>query len=135
MAPELRDEVVEWLSRVRADLYGAEVLSSVDPPALGVACYLCQQAAEKALKAFLTWMQTPFRRTHDIEELLRSCITLDPTFGLLLPAGATLTPYAFEFRYPGGRAEPTPEEAREALRLAREVVGFALDRLPPGVRS
>ena len=29
----------------------------------------CQQAAEKSLKAFLTWHERAFRRTHELEEL------------------------------------------------------------------
>lgn len=127
--------MLEWLDRVRADLRGAEVLLSIEPPVLGIACYLCQQAAEKALKAFLTWKQTPFRRTHDIEELVRSCAALDPAFVSLFPPGATLTPYSFEFRYPVGRSEPTPEEAREALRLAQTIVCFVLDRFPQELRD
>lgn len=30
----------------------------------------CQQAAEKYLKAFLTWHQVAFSKTHDLQELL-----------------------------------------------------------------
>ncbi len=35
------------------------------------------KAAEKALKAFLAWHDVPFRRTHDIEELVTQCAAID----------------------------------------------------------
>lgn len=59
-----------------------------------------QQAAEKALKAFLTWHDRPFGKTHNLVELGGQCVLLDATLeGVLAPAGA-LTEYAWKFRYP-----------------------------------
>ena len=43
-----------WLSKAEADLRGATVDLAADPPLLEDALFHCQQAAEKALKAFLT---------------------------------------------------------------------------------
>ena len=40
-----------------------------------------------------------------------------------------LTPYAVEARYPDFEEEPTPEEAREALRLAWTVVEWVKGKL------
>jgi HEPN domain-containing protein len=134
MPPALLDEVREWLARARTDLRAAHMLVSGASPALSVACFLCQQAAEKSLKAFLAWEQTAFRKTHVIEELVRTCAALDASFTSLLPAGAVLTPYATEFRYPGGRAEPTGTEADEAIRLAEQTLDFVLARLPEELR-
>jgi HEPN domain-containing protein len=54
MPPALHDEVCEWLGKARVDFYSAQVLAAASPPALGVTCFLCQQASEKSLKAFLT---------------------------------------------------------------------------------
>lgn len=61
MLPELRDEVLEWLSKARADFEVAQLLRTSTPRHWGIACFLCQQAAEKMLKAYLVWRQTPFR--------------------------------------------------------------------------
>ncbi len=135
MPPELRDEVFEWLSRARNDIYGADVLSSVDPPAPGIACYLCQQAVEKAFKAFLVWRQTPFRRTHDLEYVLDLCAGIEGDFEKLRGATKVLNPCAAQFRYPGRHPDPAPERAREALRLARETLAFVLERLPEELSS
>jgi len=52
-----------WLRRAAADLRGAEVDLAADPPLAGDAVFHCQQAAEKALKAFLAWHDVPFRKT------------------------------------------------------------------------
>ena len=46
----------------------------------------------------------------------------------------TLTEYATRFRYPGARYEPSLEEARAAVALAREVMEAILIRLPREVR-
>ena len=134
MPPELRDEVADWLVRVRADLLAAETLLVVPRPVPGVACFLCQQAAEKALKAFLAWRQTAFRKTHSLEYLLDLCTPLDGSFDRLRTIGRALTPYAWEFRYPGMAPEPPLETAHEGLRFAREVVRHVLDHLPAELR-
>jgi HEPN domain-containing protein len=39
----------------------------------------CQQAAEKALKAFLTFHDQPFRKTHDLASLGKQCANIDAT--------------------------------------------------------
>ncbi len=41
-----------WLARARMDLRGAEVDLAASPPLCGDAAFRCQQAIEKALKAF-----------------------------------------------------------------------------------
>jgi hypothetical protein len=57
-------------------------------------------------------------------------VTLDPTLAPLVRRTTPLTEYAWRFRYPGGAATPTLEEATEALALAREVVAVVHARLP-----
>ena len=92
----------------------------------------CQQAVEEALKAFLTWHDQPFRKTHDLVEVGTQCAALDPSLEDLLRRAAPLTEYAWKFRYPGNAEEPTQTEAEEALELARESVEAVLLRLPQG---
>lgn len=94
----------------------------------------CQQAAEKALKAFLTWNDVPFRRTHDLAELSRQCMAFDASIESICLRAEVLTPYAWVFRYPGDAEEPTHGEANEALARAREVFNAVLGRLPSETR-
>jgi HEPN domain-containing protein len=43
---------------------------------LGDATFHCQQAVEKTIKAFLTWHDRAFRKTHDLVELGAECSDL-----------------------------------------------------------
>jgi HEPN domain-containing protein len=68
-------------------LRGAEIDLAADPPLLDDPMFHCQQAAEKALKAYLTWHDRPFRRTHDLVELGNQCVEIDHTLDPLLRRG------------------------------------------------
>jgi HEPN domain-containing protein len=103
---------------------------AASPPLLGDAAFHCQQATEKALKAFLTWHDRPFRKTHDLVELGAECVAIDPALEPYLRGTAPLTEYAWRYRYPGEPSEPEQSEVRQALDRARAVVALVLDRLP-----
>jgi HEPN domain-containing protein len=119
-----------WLARARDDLRGAEIDLAASPPLLGDAAFHCQQAVEKALKAFLTWHDRPFRKTHDLVELGAECVAIDVTLEPHLRATAPLTEYAWRYRYPGEPSEPAESEVRQALDRARAVVALILGRVP-----
>jgi HEPN domain-containing protein len=122
MQPEALREARDWIARAERDVLIAERALEVAPILPEMAAYHAQQAAEKALKAFLTAHDAPFQRTHELVPLLAACLKLDPTLRSLLGAAQTLSPYATRFRYPGGPLEPTVTEAEEALRFARQVL-------------
>jgi HEPN domain-containing protein len=67
--PVLIADTRAWFSKARNDLQAAERLAGGQPPLLGSALFHCQQVVEKSLKAFLTWHDLRFRRTHDLNEL------------------------------------------------------------------
>jgi len=94
-------EVRQWMLKARRDLASARVLALAEPPLLDTAVYHCQQAAEKALKAWLTWQDVPFMKVHDLTALVSHCTKMDEDFAGLAEAAETLTPYATAFRYPG----------------------------------
>ena len=104
-----------WLIKARKDLRSAEHGLIASPPLLEDVLFHCQQAAEKALKGFLTWHDIPFRKTHSLEEIGQQCITIDPTMRKLLDRVVPLTEYAWKFRYPGKVEEPTNKETNDAL--------------------
>ena len=133
--PVLIAETKGWLYKVCLDLRSAEHALTAFPPLLADVAYHCQQATEKALKAFLVWHDTPFRKTHSIEEIGEQCIEKDVTLKDIIDRAAPLTEYAWKFRYPGEPEEPTVEEAEEALAVARETFQAVLSRLPVDVRS
>jgi HEPN domain-containing protein len=100
-------------------------------PLFGEAAFHCQQAAEKALKGFLTWNGRVFRKTYNLEEIGEQCVSVDSALRVAVDRAVPLSEYAWKFRYPGAPYEPTAEEAQEAIAIARAVVEAVLSRLPP----
>jgi HEPN domain-containing protein len=119
-----------WLAKATNDLSVVAIVLSADPPQQEDAMFHCQQAVEKAFKAFLTWADVPFRRSHDLQEVGNQCATIDPSLQPIVDRAAPLSNYAWQFRYPSAAASPTHEEATEALALAREAVAAITVRLP-----
>ena len=65
------------------------------------------------MKAFLTWHDRVFRKTHDLVELGGQCVARDTTLESVLRAAAPLTEYAWRYRYPG-----EPFALRQGFKLA-----------------
>lgn len=124
------DEVREWLQKGRNDLLSAQILIEHDPPVLDTASFHCQQAVEKALKAFLAWKAVPFEKVHSLTYLLDLCEVEEPGLASLRDRAETLAPYAVEIRYPGVLMEVSLEEAQEALATAEAVWDFVMGLLP-----
>jgi HEPN domain-containing protein len=128
--PVLAVDTRAWLRKAAIDIRSAEADLAAAPPILEDVVFHCQQAAEKAIKSFLTYHQRPFGKTHDLRELGRSCLEIDATLAPILERAMPLTSYAWKFRYPGAPEEPTPREAQDAWTVAREVFTTLLARLP-----
>lgn len=101
-----------------------------------MAVYHCQQAAEKAVKAFLVHHGKPYEKTHDIEVLTDLAGEIDSKFRTLVDAADALTPYATRFRYPNATfaVDPLPVEYDEALQQAQGIYDFVRDLLPQEAR-
>lgn len=119
-----------WLLKATQDLRVAAHDLTANPPLAFDVVFHAQQTVEKILKAFLTWHDQPFRKTHSLEELGEACLKLDPTLRSLVDRVTPLTEYAWRFRYPGEPDEPSSEEAVEALITAQAVSDAILARLP-----
>lgn len=125
-----QQEIQIWIAKGSQDLQSAQWLLE-SPDALNDAVgFHCQQAAEKVLKAYLTWREVPFERTHSLVALVGKCLPFDETFEDLRLAATSLTPYAVAARYPGDLPGLSKEEALEALDKAQQVWNFVIDRLP-----
>ena len=133
--PGLVSETKAWFAKAKEDLRAAECDLAARPPLIEDAAFHCQQAAEKSLKAFLTWHGAPFRKTHSLEEIGEQCLDIDSSLKAVVDPAVPLTEYAWRFRYPGEQEGPTREETEEALSLARGVYDAVINRLPAEVRS
>lgn len=72
-------------------------------------------------------------RTHDLEELQRLCIQLEPWPELAACNLADLTAYAVELRYEAEFRPPQPTAA-DVVKLAEHVRARVLGRMPPDTR-
>jgi len=124
------DEVRSWLIKARQDLEASAWLLESPRALYGAVGFHCQQAAEKALKAYLAWQDQPFEKTHSLVALVGMCLEFDSDFDTLRNAATTLTPFAVTIRYPGDMPDISAKEAREALNLARQIWDFVLIHLP-----
>lgn len=124
MTPDYAEAVASWLAKAKSDLDTANLLIRGAELHLDTGSYHCQQAAEKALKAWLTSRMQEFRKTHDLVELLSQCIGIHPGFEVLLEPARFLVPFATQFRYPGDIFEPPLEESLQALDCASTIFIF-----------
>ena len=131
-SPEkVKAEIVrQWIRKAETDLEAAEVLFSKTPPLLYPACFHSQQAAEKYLKAFLTWHQVEFPKTHALGELLDLISQVDEDLAVRLGGLTVLNPYGVEVRYPSDIPEPSRQQAEKALKLASSAQKDIRDALP-----
>lgn len=129
------EETAAWLSKSRKDLWRAETALNLDPADTEDSLFHCQQAAEKTLKAFLVWRDVPFRKTHDLVELARQCLDLEPALTTALQGLGPLTRFAWEFRYPDDSETPSVDEAESWVGKARELLQAIEARLPGGIVS
>ena len=124
-----RELVRQWLARADEDLETAKFLFVPVRSFFPAICFHCQQAAEKYCKAFLTWQQIEFPKTHDLGLLLGLIASTDSSLATSLAEVAVLNPYGVDIRYPGDAPEIVREDAEEAVRLAdrvKEAISSAL---------
>jgi len=124
----MRPLAAEWVCKAEEDFAGAKHLARVrKQPMPNLVCYLCQQCAEKYLKARLQEAGVLFPKTHNLEELLDLLLPVEPLWESLRPALAQLTDYAVEFRYPGENAtEAQAKRAVDSCGVIRQVARRSL---------
>jgi HEPN domain-containing protein len=135
MDEEKIKEIQRCLIKSQHDLGSANRLMEGEEPYLDTAVYHCQQAAEKAIKAYLTYRDFIFEKTHNLITLLATCISLDSRFKQWEEVAEILNPYATEFRYPREAMEPEKDDAEKALAAAKALVDFITQLFPNEVSS
>ena len=129
MKPYPKAEAKRWLVQARSDLGFAEV--GVREGYHAQACFMCQQAAEKALKALHYLGGERLVIGHSLLELLRALLTRHPALADLEEAARRLDQYYVPTRYPNGLPGGTPADvfskaqATEALAQAKRFVEVA----------
>ncbi|MHB1242583.1 MAG: HEPN domain-containing protein [Gaiellaceae bacterium] len=127
MSPDAEAGSDRWLEYAQTDVHAAGKLAELGLSA-GAACFLAQQAVEKALKAVLVRAGSDVPRIHNLDTL-RNVLPGDWAVKQDFPDLAELTAWAIESRYPGDWPQPSTENARAAVELARAVVESISDEL------
>jgi HEPN domain-containing protein len=126
--PDHLAETRRWLRFAAEDLGFAETAFKEEGNPPRHICWLAQQAAEKALKGALVFLQKDFSKTHDLDAL-RNLLPKGWRARQDCPGLADLTEWALEARYPGDWPEATRDDARAALKQARGVLEAVMDDL------
>ena len=109
----------EWLRKAEKDCRLAATNDHGKEPFHDQLCFLCQQSAEKNLKALLEELGQHIPKTHDLVQLLNLLLPSHPTLRSLRRGLLFLTDFAVDTRYPGNWT--TKRQATAALRWAQRV--------------
>ena len=122
--------VYDWLRHSQNDLIVARhSFYDLHPKQTEIVCYLCQQSAETALKAYLVYLDMEPPKTHNLVELCNLCIEQNSEYSAIKEYCARLTPYGVETRYPNELAVDE-KITEQAVIMAQKVYDFCLSKIP-----
>jgi HEPN domain-containing protein len=115
------EEIKQWIIKGDHDLGTAQITYLYIPEYLDTVTFHCQQAVEKYLKAYLIFLVTPFKFTHDLIYLLELISEKDTDFDVYYDLLSELQGYAVEVRYPNDTIYLSKEKVEKAIQIAREI--------------
>lgn len=139
MRPSPRDEGQRWLEQAADDLKWTRLLAREG--GYHLACFLSQQVAEKALKAFLYAQGEEIVLGHSVNALCSRAASYNSEFGEKRADWGILDGYYVPTRYPNGLPDSIPSRvynekaAQESVALAAEVVETVARLISPGSTS
>ena len=125
-------EAARWLSQAEHDLRAAE--HAIEGGFHAVACFLCQQSAEKAVAGYLFARGADHVWGHALADLCEDAMQLDKSFDVIKSVAMLLDKYHHPTRYPTSLPGGVPHEAYDgvdssrALEIARDVLEFVSQR-------
>ena len=126
MRSDPKAEGKRWLEQAKADIEDARIL--IERNRYNTVCFTSQQAAEKALKAYLFFRGANEVWGHSAAELCERCGEVEPSFNEPLETVSLLDKYYIPTRYPNGLPGGIPKnafddvEARRALKIAEDLI-------------
>lgn len=125
---ELNPLTLEWIEFAEGDYIAASQIIHGPDPIYHVICFLSQQCVEKYIKAILQENNIPFRRTHDLNELLDLILPIYPLWSNWKNQLPSLTTHAVETRYPSDLpTETDADNAMEVCNMVREAIRTELN--------
>lgn len=130
-----KEEALRWFTQAKDEFLDADELRKRER--FYLALFHFQQAAEKALKAFL-YLKVKSKEvfyTHSVNDLSKMAIEIDLEFKVIAPA-KKLDQYYIPTRYPNGlpggvpsRYFDDPKEAKEAMILTKGIIDLVEKKL------
>lgn len=133
MSRDVGSEARRWVDQAIADLGDARLLA--DHSRFATACFLCQQATEKALKGVIYASGADAVLGHSVRQLCDEIARLDPAVASRCVEWAILDQYYIPTRYPDALPGGIPAtaysatQAQAAIRTADDAISFASERL------
>lgn len=132
MRPNPEEEGKWWIKQAESDF--ASLPGIMKTSKYDIVCFISQQVAEKALKAYLIYKGEELIVSHSISRLCDICAKYDIEFKNLRKKIKRLTPYYVEARYPNALEEIPAEyfdrgDAEEASQMAGEALKFVKKKL------
>ena len=124
--------VDEWIKKADDDLGVAILTLEHGPKYIDAICFHSQQAVEKYLKGYLVFLDVKFRKTHNLGYLLDLIADSTPLADDIYDMAEKLEDYAVEVRYPDSGQNPTLDEAREAVEIAKMFRNMVVGKMGRG---
>lgn len=119
----------DWIFFARNDLNASKLLINSDI-SLAIVFYHCQQSAEKSLKGYLVYKGERVKRTHDLVDLLNTCVLFDQEFRLLAEDVYDLNPFSSSTRYPEDAfLLPDMTTAHVCIKKAEKILDFVQQKI------
>ncbi len=133
MRRDPKKESQRWLIQAEQELKDA--ISIIELGSYYLTLFLCQQSAEKALKAFVYLHEEEPIMTHSVSSLLKIAESIDSEFANVKES-KRLDDYYIPTRYPNGVPDEAPaeyyddvEEAKQAIQMAEGVVKLVRQKI------
>ena len=111
------------------DFDSANHLLTMHPIPIEIICYHCQQSAEKYLKGYLVFQGVIPPKTHDLDELCKSCNGFSDKFIEIADYCSDLTAYGVQPRYPM-ELYLEEQDVHQSLKSAKAIKDFVLNLVP-----
>jgi HEPN domain-containing protein len=122
-----KEDALRWLEQAEHNLRVAE--NNLKAKFYSDTCFMADQTAQMALKAFIIYHKKRLIWEHSIQELSAISSQYDKDFEIFIEFGKILDRYYIPTRYPDALARPavpyktyTERDAKEALEFAREIL-------------
>jgi HEPN domain-containing protein len=127
MSHEQKDYIKKWFEIAEHDMEAAQLIIEMKPLILDIACFHCQQAIEKYLKAFLVYNNKVIERTHNLNLLQEQCSEIDRDFENYYLN--KINEFSVNVRYPDEYFLPDLEEANDYYSLVLEVQKLVVGKI------